>query len=252
MPDLPIALQMYTVRDDAARDFAGTLRRVAEIGYRSVELAGYGDLTAAELRKVLDDLGLRVAGSHAGIDALETSLERVIEDNRVLGNQYVVCPYLPAERRQDASAYREVANALTEIGARLKQAGLQFAYHNHDFEFQWFDGASGYDIMMESSDPDLVQIELDTFWVKRAGQDPAAYLRKYAGRVPLIHLKDMTEGPNPTFAEVGEGTMDFQAIFAEAETAGAQFYVVEQDVCQRPPLESVRISFENLRRMGMV
>jgi sugar phosphate isomerase/epimerase len=193
-----------------------------------------------------------VAGAHIPLDALENDLGRVIDDAKTLDTRFVTCPYLPDERRQDADGYRRVGEALTRAGARLAEADVQLCYHNHAFEFDRFDGQTGFDLLFGAADPKLVQVELDTFWARKAGEDPAALLRRYAGRVPLIHLKDMTADAAATFAEVGEGVMDFPAIFDAAETAGGRYYIVEQDVCRRPPLESVRISFENLRKMGMI
>ena len=251
MYQLPVALQMYTLRDDAVKDFAGTIRRVAAMGYAGVELAGTGGMSAADLRALLEDNNLQIVGAHVPLGALEGDLGATVDYHQELGTPYVVCPFLPKER-QTAEGYAQVAVLLNTVGARLRDAGMQLAYHNHAFEFEPLAGGTrGYDLLIDGSDPELVQIELDTFWVQRAGLDPAQTLRKYAGRVPLIHLKDMTAGDEPTFAEVGEGIMDFGAIFAAAEIAGAKFYIVEQDVCGRPPLESVRISLDNLRNMGI-
>jgi sugar phosphate isomerase/epimerase len=254
MPEqLPIALQMYTVREETVRDFAHTVADVAKIGYAGVELAGFGSAgTASVAKQCLDEAGLIVVGVHFGLDDLEHDINKVIEDSQTLGNEYVIVPAIGGYRRASLAAYRQVAHVFNDLGARLRDAGLVLAYHNHDFEFEKFGGATyGYDALFEVADPELVKIEMDTFWVKRAGEDPAAYMRKYAGRVPLVHLKDMT--PEGGFAEVGEGTMDFQAIFDAAKIAGTQFYIVEQDRCDNhAPLESVRISFENLKKMGMV
>lgn len=242
---------MYTLRDDLSKDFAETVRRVAAMGYAGVELAGTGGLSAGELRALLEDNNLRVVGAHVPLGALESDLGATVAYHQELGNPYVIVPFLPPDRRS-AEGYAQVAVLLNTVGARLRDAGLHLAYHNHAFEFETLNGGGrGYDLLIDGTDPELVKIELDTFWVQRAGLDPAETLRRYAGRVPLIHLKDMTPGDEPTFAEVGEGTMDFGAIFAAAETAGAECYIVEQDVCRRPPLESVRISLDNLRNMGI-
>lgn len=251
MKQLPVALQMYTLRDEAAKDFAGTIRRVGAMGYAGVELAGTGGMSARDLRALLEDNNLQVVASHVGLGALEGDLGEIVAYNQELGNTYVVCPFLPQERRRDAAGYAQIAVLFNTVGARLREAGLHLAYHNHAFEFERFDGTYGLDLLFAETDPELVKIELDTFWVKRGGEDPAEFMKKYPGRVPLIHLKDMTAGQNPTFAEVGEGIMDFGAIFAAAEAAGGEVYIVEQDVCQRPPLESVRISLDNLRNMGI-
>jgi sugar phosphate isomerase/epimerase len=250
MAQPPIALQMYTLRDETTRDFAGTLRNVAEIGYAGVEFAGTGGLGAAELRRLLDDLNLRPAGSHTGLDQLESNLNAALDYNQAMGNHFVVCPYLPQERRGSADAYRALGDVLNRAGAACKQRGLQLCYHNHDFEFQQFDGQYALDILYAATDPDLVKAELDTYWIKKGGADPAAYIRQYFGRCPLIHLKDIAPDAKGSFAEVGEGTQDWPAIFAASEAGGARWYIVEQDVCPRPPLESVAISLGNLRKMG--
>lgn len=249
MARIPIALQMYTLRNEAGRDFAGTLREVARIGYAGVELAGTGGLSAVELRRLLDELNLQVAGSHTPLEVLETNPNEALDFNQAIGSPFVVCPYLPEHRRKSAGDYHALAEVLNRIGAVCKERGLQFCYHNHDFEFQQFNGQYGLDLLLGATDPQLVKAELDTYWAQKAGLDPAAYLRKYAGRCPLVHLKDMTADASRTFAEVGEGTMDWPAIFAAAEAGGARWYIVEQDTCRRAPLESVAISLRNLKAM---
>lgn len=251
MARIPVALQLYTVRDETAKDFLGTLEKVARMGYEGVEFAGTGGLTASELKKALEDLGLKPAGSHVGIDQLKGNLDAAIEYNLEIGNKYVVCPYMPEDMRGSASQWRETAKVLSEIGAKCKERGLVLCYHNHAFEFQKFDGQYGLDILYEASDPDCLKAEIDTFWVKFGGEDPAEYIRKLAGRCPLIHLKDMGED-GKTFKEVGEGIMDFQAIFKASEESGVQWYIVEQDVCQRPSLESAEVSLKNLKRWGKI
>ena len=252
MAQIPVALQLYTVRDVAAEDFVGTVRQVADMGYAGVELAGEtGGMSPAELKSFLDDLGLKRAGSHTGLDLLEGDLQKVIDDNLAVGNPWVVCPWMPEERRQDADGWRKAAEALTEIGGKVKAAGLQLCYHNHSFEFEQFEGQTGFDIFYEAADPELVMAEIDTYWVQHGGEDPAATIRRFAGRCPLVHLKDMTDDPEPTFTEVGNGILDFQAIFAASVEAGADWYIVEQDRCDGPSIESARISLENLKKWGV-
>lgn len=251
MAKIPVALQMYTVRDAAQKDFVGTLRKVAEIGYKGVEFAGTGGLSAPELRNVLSDLGLEAAGSHVGLDQLENDLSAAIEYNLAIDNRFVVCPYLPEERRQTIDDYRRLAEILNRVGQDCQADGLQLCYHNHAFEFTRFGGETALDFLLTNTFSDLVQSELDTYWVKYGGEDPAEYIRRYADRVPLVHLKDMAADEQRSFAEVGEGTMDFDAIFAASETAGVEWYIVEQDTCKRPPLESVAISLRNLKARGI-
>lgn len=251
MPNIPVGLQMYTLRDLAAQDFVGTFKKVAALGYAGVELAGTGGMTAPELKALLDDLGLKVAGNHVGIEALEADLSAVIDFNLAIGNPNVVIPYLGEDRRKDGTGWKTMAAACNSFGQKLADAGLTLAYHNHSFEFQKFDGVYGLDLLYGNSDPAFLKAEVDTFWVQHGGEDPAAYINKLAGRVAIIHLKDMAPGEERTFAEVGEGILDFPAIAEASKAAGASWYIVEQDVCQRPPLESVEISLNNLRKMGL-
>lgn len=246
-----MALQLYTVREELAKDFIGTVKRVAEMGYPAVELAGTGGLSAGELRKLLDDLGLEVYGTHLGFDQMLNNLQEQIDFNQALGNRFLICPGLPEERRRDAAAYAQTAALYDEIGARARGQGMVIGHHNHDSEFRTPGGKAGMDILIENTAPEHFGAELDVFWAQYAGVDPTAYIRKYPGRFPLLHIKDMAPGPERAFTEVGEGIVDFAAIFAAAEeVGGTQCYIVEQDVCARPCLESARISLEHLKQWG--
>ena len=250
MAVIPVALQLYTVRDELATDLSGTVRQVADMGYAGVELAGTGGLTATQLRDLLAETGLRPAGSHVGLPVFEESLDQVIADSLTIGIKYVGVPALSQDLRVP-KGFRSVARRLNKIGAELKEAGLVLYYHNHAFEFKVIDGVRGIDILYGETDPDLVKLEIDVYWVQYAGEDPAAWIRAYAGRFPLIHLKDMVGvGDGRTFAEVGEGVIDFAPIFEASEAQGADWYIVEQDRCARPSLESARISLENLAKWG--
>ncbi|GAB4454467.1 MAG: sugar phosphate isomerase/epimerase [Armatimonadaceae bacterium] len=251
MANLPINLQLYTVRDDLNNDFVGTIKTVAEIGYSGVEIAGYAGKTASEVKQILDDHGLKVVGGHVGIDQVTKNTETVIEEYTAFGSPYVVVPYIGEEWRKSADDYKRLGETLAEAGAKYKAAGLTLCYHNHAFEFEKFDGQYGFDILFDSAPADVLQMEMDTFWVKKGGEDIPAYLKKYSGRVPLVHLKDMSEDGD--FRPVGEGTVDYTALFEAAEASGSRFYIVEQDKCTTAtPLESIRISFENLKKMGKV
>lgn len=246
----PISLQMYTLREETAKDFLGTLRAVAELGYGAVELAGYGNVTAAQLKPELDALGLKVSGAHVAIDRLEGDLDAVIAEMQTLESPFVICPFLPPQRRGNADGYRELAGILNKIGKTCNAAGLQFAYHNHDFELQRFGDTTGLHILLNESDPQNVKSELDVYWAAYAGFDPATLLRELGSRVALVHLKDMTPEPNRTFAEVGHGTLDIPGILAAADEIGASWLIVEQDRCARPALESVGMSLTYLRMLG--
>lgn len=250
MAKLPIAVQLYTVRDDAEKDYAATIRRVAEIGYSGVELAGYGGLNVQSLKSLLDDTGLSIAGSHVAIERLEDELSRVIDENLSLDNQNIVVPWLSPGRRGDAASYRKLASWLNETGEALRGFGLQLLYHNHDFEIRPLeDGSVGLEIILANTDPQFVKAEVDTYWVLVGGRDPVDFIKQYTGRIGLIHLKDrdVTDG---SFAEIGTGDLPLDALVAAAPKAGATWLIVEQDVCKRPPLDAIKISLDNLRSRG--
>ena len=245
-----IAVQMYTLRDLTSNDMIGTLRKVKEIGYEGIELAGYGDASPAQLTQALRELELKVVGAHVGLGALREDLGGLVAESQGMGNTHLVCPSIPGAQRT-GEGYAQFAGMLEEIAREMQGAGMTLCYHNHDFELRdVFDGVMGLDILYNSSDPALVQAEIDTFWIQKGGSNPAEYIRRHAGRAPLIHVKDMTNDSRQTFTEVGTGTLDWPAIFEAAEAGGARAYIVEQDTCPGDPLDSIRISLENLKRMG--
>jgi len=246
-----IGVQLYTVQDLLAEDFVGTLRQVREIGYTHVELAGHGPYAAAELKTVLDDAGLTAACDHCPIDRLEgDALKAAIDETLTLGIKYLVCPWLPEDRRRDEAGWKVSAAVLNEAGEACKGQGIQLCYHNHSFEFVRYGDRYALDLLYEETDAALVQAELDTYWVKHGGQDPIDYINKLAGRCPILHLKDMADDEKQSFAEVGTGILDFPAILRAAEAAGTVWAIVEQDLCSGNPLDSIKISLDNLRKMG--
>ncbi len=247
MAMIPVALQLYTVRDQTERDFSGTVRRVAEIGYPAVEFAGYGGLDAAAMKSLLAETGLQAASTHVALDRLEADLDGEIAYCLAIGCEYMVLPWLAPDWRSP-DKLREIGPRLNEFGRRCRERGITFAYHNHDFEFAQSDNGYLLDMLLDATDPSLVALELDVYWAAYAGVDPAAYLRKRGGRVPLVHLKDMAA--DRSFTEVGDGTLDLQSVFTAAEEGGARWYVVENDRPAIPSLDSARRSLENLRQMG--
>ncbi|CAG7650263.1 sugar phosphate isomerase/epimerase family protein [Paenibacillus allorhizosphaerae] len=252
MANIPVGLQLYTLREETKNDFIGTLRKVADLGYRAVEFAGYGGIPASEMKKVLGDLGLAAPSSHVGLQLLENELQQQIEYSLEIGAKYIICPWLDEKLLKDEDSFHRLMEQFARIGEEVTRSGLQFAYHNHAFEFQ--PAASGQPIldrMYQSVSSDLMKAELDLYWVKKGGYDPRTYLLSYKGRAPLIHVKDMADDADGTFAEVGYGIIDYKPIFAIAEEAGVEYYIVEQDRCQRPALESVRMSIEYLKSIGI-
>lgn len=240
----PIALQLYTVRDETARDFAGTLRRVAELGYRAVEFAGYGGLSSSELVELLEETRLRAASTHISLATLESDLDRELDYCQTINCASIVLPWLPLEQR-GAENIRSLVPFLNEAGRRCHERGIAFSYHNHDFEFAQSDGKYILDLLLEGTDPLVVALEFDAYWAAYAGVDPIAYIRKQAGRVLLLHCKDMAA--DRSFAEVGDGTLDMTGICRAAAGQGTRWYIVENDQPKIPSLDSARRSLENLR-----
>jgi sugar phosphate isomerase/epimerase len=241
MNDLQIALELYTVRDETKQDFAGTLQRVSQIGYAGVEFAGYGNLTPAEMSALLAETKLKAVSTHLGLDALENQqLSASIRYCRDIGCSFIVLPSLPKEWRT-LEGIKGLAPRLDAIGRQCQEQGITFGYHNHDFEFTKVDGIYLLDYLLQATDPSLVKIELDVYWVAYAGVDPVSYLQVLADRVILVHLKDMAGDRSMT--EVGKGILNMQQICAFAQARGL-WGIVEHDYPQIPSLESARISFE--------
>jgi sugar phosphate isomerase/epimerase len=244
MNKLQVALELYTVRDETRRDFAGTLRRVAQIGYAGVEFAGYGNLSSQEMSALLAETRLRVAGTHLGLDALQgPQLDASIRYCLDIGCPIIVLPSLANEWRT-REGMQALAPRLNAIGRQCQEYGITFAYHNHDFEFTRVDGVYLLDYLLQATDPSLVKIELDVYWAAYAGVDPVSYLQAHADRVALVHLKDMAADRSMT--EVGKGILDMQHICAFAQVRGL-WGIVEHDHPQIPALESARISLEYFR-----
>ncbi len=244
---IPIGLQLYSLREDATKDFVGVLKSVAAMGYAGVEFAGYGGLSPEELKTILGDLGLRVAGSHVGFDQLDKQLDEILSFNTKLGNKFLICPAAPRELLADGGAddWKAFAHKLSEIGAKAKAKGLQLAYHNHAWEFKTVDGQHVLDIFFANVDPNNVMAELDLGWTFHAGVDPVTYLKKFKGRCPLVHIKDFKQdGPQ---TEVGTGDVDLAGIVATAPKVGVEWYIIETEQYNMAPVDSVRVGLHNLK-----
>lgn len=251
MANIPIALQLYSVREDAARDLPGVLKQVAEMGYQGVEFAGWYGHDAATIKKMLDDNGLQVAGAHVAIDTmLGDELEKSIEFHQSLGNRYLIVPYLGEKWRSPTSAWIETARTLSEIGEKLKPHGMQTGYHNHDFEFKPAEpgGELLWDLFFSNASPDVI-MQFDTGNALHGGAETLPYLQRFPGRAVTVHLKE--HDPDNDKALVGEGKVPWQALFEEIEKQGAtKWYIVEQESYPYSPLESAKRCLDNLRGMG--
>ena len=240
-------LQLYTVRDALGTDLERTLRRVAEVGYREVELAGLPGVTAPAMRASLQRYGLDAPSMHASYDRLRGDFPSVLEVARTLGANYLVCPSVDADQRATAGDWKRVCQTLSTIGRAAQDHGLVLAYHNHDFEFVPFDdGTTPFRLLMTETDPREVKLELDVYWVAKAGLDPLQYLKDGRDRIQLVHLKDLAS--DGSTAEVGGGVLDFKQIVRVALLSGAKHLFVEQD-SSADPLASIAASFRFLEHL---
>ncbi|MBN2089903.1 TIM barrel protein [candidate division KSB1 bacterium] len=245
-----VGIQLYTLREFSQNDFPGTVKKVAEMGYDAIEFAGFGNLSAPEVKKMMADLGLVTAGSHEGFEGLDTKLDERIEFNLGIENPNMICPSMPGVFREGGiDGFKQFAEKLNVIGEKIKQAGMQFYYHNHDFEFQKVDDRCLFSYLLEGTNPDLVKLEVDLYWVKKGGHDPIEFIQKHAARCLMLHMKDMTSGEEPTFAPVGTGILDFPAIVKKAREIGVKWFVVEQDRSTGNILEEVEISLKNMKKL---
>ncbi|HEX6970934.1 MAG TPA: sugar phosphate isomerase/epimerase [Limnochordia bacterium] len=249
MARIPIALQLYSVRKDCERDLPGVLAAVAKMGYEGVEFAGYYGRSAEELRKMLDDVGLKVAGTHIPLHTLlGDELEKTIEFNRILGNKFLIVPSLPPERRASKEAWRQTADLFNEIAEKLKPHGMRTGYHNHSVEFQPLDGELPWDIFFGATRPEVV-MQFDTGNALHGGAESLPFLERYPGRAATVHLKEYSRTNDR--ALIGEGEIPWSDVFRLCESqGGTEWYIVEQESYAYPPLECVARCRENLRKMG--
>ena len=264
---LPIGLELFTVRHESQKDFPGTLEKVAAIGYKEVELFDFAGRKASEIRRMLDSVGLVAPSSHTLSYVLSPRLQLtevqsrwtgLIEYASELGVHYLGGSVGDVSKLNPLDDYKRLADLMNAVGEQCQRAGLQFAYHNLNVEFREYDGIVPYDWLLRHTDPKYVQLEIDCYWLTRAGRDPAEYFKQYPGRTPLLHVKDrkpgyapstvVDPGPGP-FTEVGQGSIDWKHIFAAASGGGLKHYYVEQDFCDRPVFESLKMSYNYLNKL---
>lgn len=272
---LPVALQLYSVRNEMEKDFEGTIRKVAALGYQGVEFAGLFDHTAQQVKEICAAAGVEPVSAHVPLDELLANTKGTIAKYKEIGCRFIVIPYLPEERRPGFADFEKTLEEMKAIGAECKKQGLLMLYHNHDFEFVKLGDKYGLDVMYDTISADLLATELDTCWVNVGGENPAEYVLKYTGRAPVVHLKDFVmqgkEKPQKLYAligidddeeqasedafsfkPVGSGVQDMPAILVAAEKAGAQWVVVEQDQPDHghEELQCAQISRDFLKKLG--
>lgn len=221
-----IGLQLYSLRNEMASDFEGTLRKLAELGYKEMQFAGYHGKSPEYVKKLLDQLELTSPASHVSLNLVRKELDKQIDIAREMGQRYIVVPSIPSDERT-LDHYQLHAETLNEAGERCRKAGLAIAYHNHSFEFELQSNMTGYDHLLASTDPSLVSFELDLYWAVNAGADPITLFKKHPGRFPLVHVKD--QNASGEMVDVGKGVINFSEIFKHSDTAGIRHYFVEHD-----------------------
>ena len=249
MGQIPIALQLYSIREDCARDLEGSIKAVADMGYEGVEFAGYYERGADELKRLCDAHGLQIVGTHIGLDTLlGDAFEETVTFNKTLDNRYLIVPGLATERRDSRAAWMATAKIFNEIATRLAAYDMQTGYHNHHIEFQEMDGELPWDTFFGHTQKDVV-MQLDTGNMYHGGAEPVSFLEKYPGRAQLVHLKEHSATNDQ--ALIGEGEVDWSRVFDVCEKSGAtEWYIVEQESYAFTPLECVDRCLQNLKKMG--
>lgn len=256
-----IGLQLYTLRNEIGKDAAGTLKKVAALGFTEVENFGYNGkffgMEPAAYKSMLDGSGLKAPSGHylwggatdnPPVGSIRNGWEKAVEDAAAIGQQYMVLAFLFPNERKSLDQYKQVAADLNKAGQVCRKAGIQLCYHNHDFEFQPVEGQVPFDILLKLTDPGLVKVELDLYWAVKANAAPLDFFRQHPGRVALWHVKDMDKTEKKSFTEVGNGVIDFKSIFKAHKESGMKHFFVEQDQCPGSPFDSISQSIGYIRK----
>jgi sugar phosphate isomerase/epimerase len=250
MSNANFAIILYTLREPAKENLPATLKRVREVGFEHVQWSGMPPLPAEEIRAALDEAGLRAIAGHCAMEPFEEDFEANVRHWKTVGAPDIAPGGMMGDCKDSLEAWLRGAKRLDELGAKLRMEGIRLSYHNHAFEFEKFEGDDRckLDILYGETQPYNLYAELDLGWVHAGGADPAAYLRKYAGRCPVVHAKDLVLADGkPQFKPLGQGALDWPAIFAAGAEAGVDWYVYEQDTCEGDVWDSVAASYEFLK-----
>ena len=245
-----IGLQLYSIKESCEHDLLGTLEKVAQMGYTGAQFAGFFNHDAQEVKAKMDEVGLRTAGAHVQIDALMHNLDETLKYHEAIENDLIIIPALPKNMRSTADDYKQTAKLLDEIGETLHERGFILGYHNHGFEFDVFDGTTGFDILFGQTDPQHLKMELDGFWATYAGYDPFQIIKKYADRCISLHMKDMRVDKGERIStELGTGTLPLADYIKRGKKVGVKCFVVEQEEFTRDPLDSVADNAKEMKRL---
>lgn len=252
---MQIAAQLFTLREylKTPEQIADTLKKVKEMGYNAVQVSGLGPIEPEALKEIVDREELKICATHISFQEMQNDMESVIKKHKLWDCKYVGVGSMPGEYQKDRDGYIEFARQASEVARELKKNDLQFIYHNHNFEFVKFAGKTGMQWLFEESDSDVFDFEIDTYWVQAGGADPVAWIKKMDDRMKVVHFKDMTmsDDRKQIMAEVGEGNLNWDSIIEACQDIGVKWCAVEQDRCQRSPFESLQISLNNLKEMGL-
>jgi len=255
MEKMKIAAQLYTVREflKTPSEIEVSLGKVKKIGYDAIQVSGTGDISHQQLKDFADKEDLTICATHVSFDRLKNHMDDVIRQHKLWGCKYVGLGAMPAEYRTTKEGYIEFSKIASVFARELADADLRFIYHNHNFEYIKFDGKTGMDILLEETDPLNFDFEIDTFWVQAGGADPAEWIKKVKSRMKVVHYKDMAGSLEfkPIMAEVGEGNLKWTEIINASYDCGVEWCCVEQDICKGDPFDSLKISLNNLHKLGL-
>ncbi len=248
-----LGAQLYTIRDftRTPEDITASLRKIKALGFDDIQISGFGPMDPQALADLVHELGLYVCCTHSPFDRMQNDLDQLIYEHKLMGCDTIGLGMMPPKYRRSLEALKQFIADTRDIAARIKDQGMQFAYHNHNLEFEKWDGVLPMDYLIEETDPENFHFILDTFWIQMGGASPAQYIRKVKDRMKVCHFKDFAViEQKPVIAEIGAGNIDFAECFRACEDANVQDIVIEQDTCSRDPFDCLAFSFENLKAIA--
>lgn len=245
-----LGLQLYSIKDAAEQDLLGVLESVANMGYEGAQFAGFFGHSAKEVKTKMDEVEIRAAGAHVQIGQFQNELDEVLSYHDIIDNRLLICPSLPENMRTTEDDYKRTAELFNDIGEKVSKEGFSFGYHNHAFEFDLFDGKSGFDLLYENTNPQYVKMELDCFWAEHAGNNPIEIIQKYADRCVSLHIKDLKlKDSQPVSTEIGTGTIDIPSLIKVGNEKNVNWFVVEQEDFTGDPVESAAQNAKELKHI---
>jgi len=247
-----LVAQLYTRRDftQTPEGVRKTFLKVKEIGYNAVQVSGFGPIDPYQLKDLADEADVKIAATHVSYDRMKNDFDALVKEHKLWNCKYIGLGSMPSEYSKSYEGYEKFAEECSDIARKFTDAGLRFIYHNHNFEFEKFNGKTGLEILFEKTDPNVFDFEIDTYWIQAGGANPVKWIKKVDGRMDVIHFKDMAiKDRKQVFAEIGEGNLDWPDIISACYKIGVKWYCVEQDICPGDPFESLAISFRNLKEL---